>query len=67
MDEIKRMATREGFLEVFWEKVRGYRADGRIDSFRMVFEEMERRFEAEYGRPLWPSFDAFRQYSYRHR
>lgn len=66
MEEIKQMATREGFLEVFWRKVQGYRGIGRQDTFRQVFDEMERRYEQEYGRSLWPSYEAFKMYLYRH-
>lgn len=67
MEEIKTMATREGFLEVFWSRVQHLRGIGRMDSFHQVYDRMEEQYDKEYGRPLFPSWDAFRQYMYRHR
>lgn len=67
MEDIKTMATREGFLEVFWRRIQGLRAIGRMDTFRQVYEKMDAQYEEEYGRALFPSYDAFRQYLYRHR
>ena len=67
MDELKLMATRPGFVEVFWRRLRGARRTNSKTTWRQVFNEMEDVFQGEYGQPLWPSFDAFRQYMYRHR
>ena len=67
MDELKLMATRPGFVEVFWRRLRGARRTNSKTTWRQVFNEMEDVFQGEYGQPLWPSFDAFRQYMKRMR
>ena len=67
MDELKRMATRPGFVEVFWKRLYGCRSIGRQDTMQQIYNKMEEEFEAEYGGELFPSYTAFKKYFYRHR
>lgn len=65
MDELKQMATREGFLEVFWNRLKCCRRLGKLDSMRQIYSAMEQEFASEYGREPFPSFEAFKVFFYR--
>lgn len=67
MEEVKQMATREGFKEVFWKRHIRSKSLNPTTSWRQTFEAMEDEYIREYGRPLWASFDAFRVWMNRHR
>ena len=82
MEDLKRMVTRSGFSEVFWERIQADRRKGgrltfracyaeRGESFKaasetlekmvQTFGQMELEYEAEYGEPKYPSYEAFRK------
>lgn len=61
MDDLKRMVTRRGFSEVFWERIRTDRRNGGKLTFRACYSQMELEYEAEYGEPRYPSYEAFRK------
>lgn len=67
MDEITKMATRSGFVEVFWDRLRGLRRIGRMDTPKQIYEGMELEHEEKYGVFRFPTYDAFRKYKDRHR
>lgn len=61
-DDLRRMATRKGFIEVFWERIREDRRLGGSLTRRRCYELMEREHEDFYGgETRFPSFDAFRK------
>ena len=66
MDEMKLMATRPGFVEVFWRRLRGARRIGKPDTMQQIYNRMEEEFEGEYGGEQFPSYTAFKKYLYRH-
>ena len=55
-----RIATRIGFVEVFWEDLSDRRKAGEKTSHLDVFIDLENLYEDTFGRELFPSFDAFR-------
>ncbi len=62
MEDIKRMVSRTGFIEVFWERIAKDLQNGLISSRRETYESMEEEYENEYGCYQFPSFDAFKKY-----
>lgn len=61
-DDLRRMGTRKGFIEVFWERIREDRRKGGTMSRRQCYEQMEQEHEAYYdGESRFPSFDAFKK------
>jgi len=59
---IWRMATRAGFIELFWERlfdIRKYVPELRQED---LFEDMNEMYLATFGEPRFPSYDAFRKY-----
>jgi len=66
MEEIIKMATRPGFVEVFWRRLQGCRRLGKMDTMQQIYNEMERECEAKYEHACFPSFQAFKKYLYRH-
>ena len=60
MEDIKRMVSARGFVEVFWERIIASRKEGGKLTFRKCYNQMEAEFEASYGVSRWPSYDAFR-------
>ncbi len=67
MDEITKMATRPGFTEVFWQRLRANRRAGGADSRKQIYDAMDVQYEEKYGRPCFPSYDAFKKYLNRHQ
>ena len=67
MDEITKMASRSGFLEVFWERLQGLRRIGKLDTPQQIYDRMEQEHEAKYGVERFPSYEAFKKYKNRHR
>lgn len=67
MEEIVKMATRAGFLEVWWDRYRKRVRIGRMDTPRQIYEEMEVEHDAQYGSCRFPSWSAFKKYKNRHR
>lgn len=55
-----RIATREGFIEVFWEDLYQRRRAGENVTQVDIYYELEGLYFETYGRDLFPSFDAFR-------
>ena len=66
MEEIKQMATREGFRRVFWSRLKSCRGVGKDVTMREIFRSMEEEYVKEYGSELYSSFDAFKKDFYRH-
>lgn len=63
LDELTFMTvTRDGFVSAFWALLKVYYSRGEKVSHRQVFDELNDRFEAVFGEPRWPSFDAFLKY-----
>ncbi len=61
-NDLKRMATRRGFIEVFWERLRADRKEGGSRTRRDIYNQMEQEHEAYYdGESRFPSYDAFRK------
>lgn len=61
-DKAYRIATREGFLEVFWEDLRQHRAEEPTTTQISVFYQLNDLYEETFGSPMWPSWDAFRKF-----
>ena len=66
MDEITKMATRSGFVDVFWKRLQDNRRIGKQDTRQQIYFKMEGEYEAKYGAGLFPSWEAFRRYLSRH-
>ena len=61
-DELRRMGTRKGFIEVFWERLVADRKKGGRMTRRGIYNQMELEHEAYYdGESRFPSFEAFRK------
>jgi hypothetical protein len=60
MDDITRMVSKAGFIQVFWERIRGDRRSGGSMTFKECYHRMEDEFERAYGCTRFRSFDAFR-------
>ncbi len=67
MDEITKMATRGGFVEVFWDRLQGCRRIGGTDSRQQIYDRMEQQYEEKYGAECFPSYEAFKKYVNRHQ
>lgn len=67
MDEITKMATRSGFVEVFWSRLQELRHIGRKDTRQQIYEGMAQQYEAKYGVECFPSYEAFKKYMNRHQ
>lgn len=67
MDEITKMASRNGFLDVFWVRLQDLRRIGRADTPKQIYDKMEQEHEAKYGIERFPSYEAFKKYKNRHR
>lgn len=61
MDDLKRMVSADGFVEVFWERLRAASRAGERLTRRECYERMEEEFQAEYNCNRYPSYDAFRK------
>lgn len=61
-DMAYRIATREGFLEVFWEELCRRRAEEQTTTQISVYYSLNDLYEATYGSPMWSSWEAFRKY-----
>jgi len=66
MEDITRMVSRQGFINVFYNRLADSMRNGAGYSRREVYEDMEEEYEAKYGCYQFPSFDAFRKYLSRH-
>ena len=67
MEEIFEMATRKGFLTVWWRRLAALRATGSAITYKELYEQMEAEYEASFSSPLWDSYDAFKKYRNRHK
>ena len=56
------MVTRDGFVSAFWRELAAARRLDPSVTQRQVFDRLNEMFEAEFGRPRFVSFDAFRVY-----
>lgn len=61
MDDLKRMVSTDGFVEVFWERLQAARSSGEQLSRVDCYERMEEDFLAEYNCNRFSSYDAFRK------
>lgn len=61
-DLVYSMVTRDGFVAAFWRELAAARRLEPTTTQRMVFDRLNELFEAEFGRPRFVSFDAFRVY-----
>lgn len=66
-DDLRRMVSRAGFIEVFWRYLSHGRETRPRLSMGQAFEELDGQYYAEYGTHSWSNFDAFRIYLSRHR
>lgn len=64
-EKVYRMVTRHGFVSVYWEELVKKRKEDKDASAEAVFDELNGIFEAEFGEPRFPSYDAFRMYRNR--
>ena len=62
MEDIIRMVSRQGFIEVLNKRLANSPGTRR----RQIFYDMEDEMEMNYGGNVFPSYEAFRQYYYRH-
>ncbi len=60
------MVSRNGFIEVFWNRTHNDFVNGIKRSRMEVYYDMEDQYEAEYNTNQFPSFDAFRKYLERY-
>lgn len=60
-DILKKLASRRGFVDEFWARLKRYRAEGKNVTHKQVFEELNDYWESEIGEPRFPSFNAFRK------
>lgn len=60
-NDIVRMVSLTGFIEVFWERVRADRGNGGGQTYMQIYEGMEGDFSRKYGITRFPSYDAFRK------
>ncbi len=61
MDEfIKRLVTRRGFIDAFWQRFFERKNTGESVTQEDVYEELNDLYAAEFGEPAFVSFDAFR-------
>ena len=67
MDEITKMATRTGFVEVFWQRLRTMRRVGGTESRKIIYDSMDSEYEEKYGSSCFPSYEAFKKYLNRHQ
>jgi len=63
---ILKMVRKSGFVEVFWAMLAELRDFNPNITQRMVFEQLNEMYEAEFGEPRFASYDAFRKYRDRH-
>lgn len=61
-DILKKLASRRGFVDEFWARLKQYRAGGMNVTHIEVFNELNDLWEAEIGEPRFPSYNAFRKY-----
>ena len=60
-DKLKTMASRDGFIRLFWTTLAERRqADPHVTQ-ETVFEDMNDYYEEQIGEPRFKSFDAFRK------
>lgn len=59
--DILRMFTREGFIELFWETLQRRRINEPTISERAVFDDLNDRFCQVLGEFRYSSYDSFRQ------
>lgn len=67
MEELKKMATRKGFVEVFWARLQEHNRTGEEISMGKLYDDMAAEYEAEYRHELFPSYNAFSKWLRRHR
>ena len=61
-DILKKLASRKGFVDEFWTRLKQYRAGGMNVTHIEVFNELNDLWETEIGEPRFPSYNAFRKY-----
>ena len=60
-NDVVRMVSLRGFIEVFWERVRADRGAGGNQTYKEIYADMEADFLHKYGITRFPSYDAFRK------
>lgn len=58
---VYRLVTRDGFVDTFWHELAAARRADPAASRRQVFERLNGLYEQEFGRPQFPSYEAFRK------
>lgn len=66
LEDKKRLATRAGFIGLFWERFNAAARRGARISETRLFWKMEYEMEEIYKYPLFPSYEAFKKYKTRH-
>ena len=61
IDELIRMVSAEGWMEVFWSRIARDRSTGGKLTYRRCYELMEAEFQDRYGTRRFRSYDAFRK------
>ena len=56
-DEMNKLLTRDGFIEVFWETIQA-----EPDTHQNIFHRLCEESSEAFGVCCFPSYDAFRKY-----
>ena len=57
-----RIATREGFLQEFWNDLSYRRERGEKVTHQEVFDDLNKLYYMAFGSPIFNTFSAFRSY-----
>ena len=60
-NDLVKMVSVSGFIDVFWDRVRADRGDGGNQTYKEIYADMEADFSHKYGITRFPSYDAFRK------
>lgn len=60
-NDLVKMVSLSGFIDVFWDRVKANRIDGGNQTYKEIYADMEADFSHQYGITRFPSYDAFRK------
>ena len=60
-NDLVKMVSLSGFIDVFWDRVKANRIDGGNQTYKEIYADMEADFSHRYGITRFPSYDAFRK------
>jgi len=60
-NQVIRMFTRQGFIEVFWEELQARRKDNPKITEKAVFDMLNQKFYEIFNEFRYSSYDSFRQ------